>query len=180
MNGQSYNSERGTGTTSRTTMIVAIVVSILVVLILIVACVAWKFWRKRRREANHVTAGAVESAQVNPKQIDIEGADPKHCAGARSGNPEIIRNFVASKQHEKNTNKTQENLGDEKKLKGRPLKKETLKGNDRSSLELSDITTTTTAVTSSTTTTTRMNLDELYLPNRCYDQGFWQEVELEI
>lgn len=43
----------------------------------------------------------------------------------------------------------------------------------RSSLELSDITTT-------TARTRRMNLDELYLPNRCYDQGFWQEVELEI
>lgn len=104
-------------------MIVAIVVAVLVILLLIVACVAWKFWRKRRREAaDSVTAGAVESAQVNPKQIDIEGPDPKHCAGTRSGNPEIIRNFVASKQHEKNTNKTQESLGDEKTLKGKEPK----------------------------------------------------------
>ena len=98
-------------------------VSIVLVLILIVACVAWKFWRKSRREAaDHVTAGAVESAQVNPKQIDIEDSDPKHCAGARSGNPEIIRNFVSSKQHEKNTNKTQENLADKKIPKGKALK----------------------------------------------------------
>lgn len=102
-------------------MIVAIVISVVVVLVLIAACVAWKFWRKRRREAEHVNAGAGQSAQANPKQIDIEDPDPKHCAGARSGNPEIIRNFVSSRQQEKNTNKTQEQLGDDKKLKGTAL-----------------------------------------------------------
>ena len=52
----------------------------------------------------------------------------------------------------------------------------------RTSLELSDITTTTTTTTSTARTSTRERptLDELYLPNRCFDQGFWQEVELEI
>ena len=99
-------------------MIVVIVISVVVVLVLIVACVGWKFWRKRRREAERVTVGAVESAQANPKQTDKEDPDPKHCAGVRSGNPEIIRNFVSSRQQEKNTNKTQEQLGDDKKLKG--------------------------------------------------------------
>lgn len=48
----------------------------------------------------------------------------------------------------------------------------------RGSLELSDITTTTTTARSSTRE--RPTLDELYLPNRCFDQGYWQEVELEI
>lgn len=166
---------RGPGSTRRTTMIVAIVVSVIVVLILIAACVAWKFWRKHRREsADHVTEGAVESGQIrNPKQIDIEDADPKHCAGARSGNPEIIRNFTSSKQPVKNTNEKQEHLEEkERKLKSVPLQE-----NARTSLELSDITTTTTTTIRKTT---RMNLDELYLPNRCYDQGFWQEVDLEI
>ena len=47
----------------------------------------------------------------------------------------------------------------------------------RPSLELTDISTTTTTTKKKST---RMNLDELYLPNRCYDQGFWQEVDLEI
>lgn len=50
----------------------------------------------------------------------------------------------------------------------------------RTSLELSDITTTTTTSTARTSTRERPTLDELYLPNRCFDQGFWQEVELEI
>lgn len=97
-------------------MIVAIVVSVTAVLILIAASVAWKFWRKRRREAaDHTNAAAIEAAHVrNTKQIDIEDADPKYCAGARSGNPDIIRNFTSSKQQEKNTNKKQEHLAEEK------------------------------------------------------------------
>lgn len=88
---------------------------------------AWKFWRKHRRGPDNDTAGAAEqSAQAaNPKQIDIEDPDLKHCAGARSGNPEIIRNFVASRQQEKNTNKTQENLADEKILKGKKFRENT-------------------------------------------------------
>lgn len=176
--GQSYNSERGSGKTSRTAMIVAIVVSVLVFIILIAACVAWKFWRKRkrRRDAEHEAAGSVKAAQANPKQIDIEDPDPKYSAGARSGNPEIIRNFVSSKQQEKNTNKAQEHLGDAKKLKETTVEDS---ASARSTLELSDITTAT-STKSTTRATTRMNLDELYLPNRCYDQGFFQEVELEI
>jgi len=51
----------------------------------------------------------------------------------------------------------------------------------RTSLELSDITTTTTTTSPARTSRReRPTLDELYLPNRCFDQGFWQEVELEI
>lgn len=104
-------------------MIVVIVASVLVLLALIVGCVAWRFWRKRRRAAQDAAAVAVEAqAQVNPKQIDIEDPDPKHCAGARSGNPEIIRNFVSSKQNEKNTNKTQGNSAEDKLEKGKAQK----------------------------------------------------------
>lgn len=179
--GDTYNSEeRKSGITKQTTLIVSIVVSLIILLLCIVACMAWKFWRKHRRDPDNDTAGTAEqSAQAaNPKQIDIEDPDSKHCAGARSGNPEIIRNFVASRQQEKNTNKTKENLGDEKILKGKKFRE-----NTKVSLELSDLTTvktTTTTTTPPTSTTRRMNLDELYLPNRCFDQGFWQEVELEI
>ncbi|XP_020604234.1 delta-like protein 1 isoform X2 [Orbicella faveolata] len=112
---QSHNDSRGTGPKSRTTMIVVILASVLVLLALIVGGVVWRYWRKRRRAAQDAAAVAVEAqAQVNPKQIDIEDPDPKHCAGARSGNPDIIRNFVASKQNAKNTNKTQENSAEEK------------------------------------------------------------------
>lgn len=105
-------------------MIVVIVASVLVVLALIAGGVAWRFWRKHRRASQEAAAAAVEAqAQVNPKQIDIEDPDPKHCAGARSGNPEIIRNFVSSKQNEKNTNKTKDNpVGD--KLPKRKADKE--------------------------------------------------------
>ena len=104
-------------------MIIVIVASVLVVLALLVGCVAWRFWRKRRRASQDAAAAAVEAqAQVNPKQIDIEDPDPKHCAGARSGNPEIIRNFVASRQNEKNTNKTQENSAEDKPPKGKAHK----------------------------------------------------------
>lgn len=111
------------GTISRTTMIVVIVASLLVLFALIVGGVAWRFWRKRRRAAQEAAAVAVEAqAQVNPKQIDIEDPDPKHCAGARSGNPEIIRNFVSSKQNEKNTNKTQQNSAEDKLEKGKAHK----------------------------------------------------------
>lgn len=108
-------------------MIVSIVVSLIILLLCIVACMAWKFWRKHRRDPDNDTAGTAEqSAQAaNPKQIDIEDPDSKHCAGARSGNPEIIRNFVASRQQEKNTNKTKENLGDEKILKGKKFRENT-------------------------------------------------------
>lgn len=166
--------ERESVETRRTTMIVAIVVSVTTVLILIAASVAWKFWRKRRREAtDHTNAGAIEAAHVrNPKQIAIEDTDPKYCAGARSGNPEIIRNFTSSKQQEKNTNKKQEHLGEEK-----IPKIISSQDNGRKEVELTDISTTTTTTKKKPT---RMNLDELYLPNRCYDQGFWQEVDLEI
>ena len=115
------------GAISRTTMVIAIVASVLVILALIVGCVAWRFWRKRRRASQDAAdAAAMEAqAQANPKQIDIEDPDPKYCAGARSGNPEIIRNFVASKQNEKNTNKTQENPADEKLPKGKAHKENT-------------------------------------------------------
>lgn len=111
------------GPISRTTMIVVIVASVLVLFALIVGCVVWRFWRKRKRAAQDAAAVAVEAqAQANPKQIDIEDPDPKHCAGARSGNPEIIRNFVASKHNEKNTNKTQENSAEDKLEKGKEHK----------------------------------------------------------
>lgn len=104
-------------------MIVVIVASVLVLFTLIVGCVVWRFWRKRKSAAQDAAAVAVEAqAQANPKQIDIEDPDPKHCAGARSGNPEIIRNFVASKHNEKNTNKTQENSAEDMLEKGKAHK----------------------------------------------------------
>lgn len=107
-------------------MIIVIAASILVVLALFVGCVAWRFWRKRRRASQDAAAEVVGAqAQAKPKQIDIEDPDPEHCAGARSGNPEIIRNFVASKRNEKNTNKTQENLAEEKHSKGKEHKENT-------------------------------------------------------
>lgn len=170
--GESFNSESGKGAVDRTTMIIVIVACVLVFLALFVGCVAWRFWRKYKR-ASQDAAGQVEGvhSHANPKQIDIEDPDPKHCASARSGNPEIIRNFVASKRNEKNTNKTQDTITEEKLSKGTESKE--IAGE---SLELSDIKTT----TARSSTRGRHTLDELYLPNRCFDQGFWQEVELEI
>lgn len=172
--GEPFNSESGKGVIDRTTMIIVIVASVLVFLALFVGCVAWRFWRKRRRASQNAT-GQVEGvhSHANPKHIDIEDPDPKHRTGTKSGNPEIIRNFVASKRNEKNTNKTQDITAEEKLPEGTKSKEIA-----RGSLELSDITTTTTTARSSTRE--RPTLDELYLPNRCFDQGYWQEVELEI
>ncbi|PFX26363.1 hypothetical protein AWC38_SpisGene8964 [Stylophora pistillata] len=116
--------------------------------------------------------GQVEGvpSHANPKQIDIEDPDPKHCASSRSRSPEIIRNFVASKRNEKITNKTKDTISGEKLSKGTESKEIA-----RESLELSDIKTTTARYS----TRKRYTLDELYRPNRCFDRGFWQEVELE-
>lgn len=100
-------------------MIIVIVASVLVFLALFVGCVAWRFWRKRRRASQNAT-GQVEGvhSHANPKHIDIEDPDPKHRTGTKSGNPEIIRNFVASKRNEKNTNKTQDITVEEKLPEG--------------------------------------------------------------
>ena len=100
-------------------MIIVIVASVLVFLALFVGCVAWRFWRKRRRASQNAT-GQVEGvhSHANPKHIDIEDPDPKHRTGTKSGNPEIIRNFVASKRNEKNTNKTQDITAEEKLPEG--------------------------------------------------------------
>lgn len=100
-------------------MIIVIVASVLVFLALFVGCVAWRFWRKRRLASQNAT-GQVEGvhSHANPKHIDIEDPDPKHRTGTKSGNPEIIRNFVASKRNEKNTNKTQDITVEEKLPEG--------------------------------------------------------------
>ena len=103
------------GKLSQTTMVVVIVVSVLIVILVCVGCIAWRFWRKRKAAVQSAAKATDAEASVNAKQLDSVDPVPKHCAGAKARAPEIIINFVATKQTEKNTNKTQEKPMEEKK-----------------------------------------------------------------
>ena len=96
-------------------MVVLIVVAVFVVIFVCSACIVWKFWRKRKAAVQNEARAVEMDSRMNTKHLDSVESEPKHSAGAKSRTPEIIINFVASKQVEKNTNKTQKISTDESK-----------------------------------------------------------------
>nr|AEW42992.1 delta [Nematostella vectensis] len=173
------------------TLILPIVLCGAAVLCVIAGILVWKTCRKRPfccfassakgdpQESNTCT----EIRPVDPavKQVDLDmdpkrlnETDLKHCGagGTKSRkNPDIIINFVPS-HAKKNVNSRLDCQTVGRKLppergKGKEIPDSPKAETSRASMELSEI-------------VPEQDLGELFLPNRCFDYGYWQEVEVEI